>query len=206
MLHALLLVTLAQFFTPDGVPVPESTILTEPATAWVAPGRLFAIKVPSGWGIALHDNDPYTIDFRAMTRPGNGVLQVRRITVPTGANPRQLMLNAIETRLGKLPNFKVASRRNVQVAGHKAAAVVGSYAYQGNLQFPVALEEVYVVTGGEAFIFHFECFEPAAPELANDVNVFYSSFQPRPPGLENDPFAPSQPAMPNNVNPDQVRF
>ena len=168
---------------------------------FMAPGRLFSVGVPIGWQIALHEDDPNTIDFKATGKPGNGILQIRRIPVPAGAHPRQLMLNAIETRLSRLPNFKTAKKRSVQVAGYPAAAVLGTFAYQGNLQFPVAIEEIYVVTGTEGFVLHFECFEPSAPALAPDLERFYSTFQPRPSGAAQDPFAVPKSSVPGRKRP-----
>ena len=99
-----------------------------------------------------------------ISRPGYGVMQIRKITVPKGAHPRQLVLNAIERRLKKLPNFNIAARRDAKIGGHRAATVTGTYSYQGNLQYPVAIEEVHVVTGREAFILHFECFQPESSD------------------------------------------
>ncbi len=207
MWHLIVAALLAQTYVPgpDGIAVPDIPLFRDNPEPWVAPGRLFSVRVPAGWGVALHDDDPYTIDFRGVQRPGNAVVQIRRLAVPKGAHPRQLMLNAIESRLGKLPNFKVVNKRNVQIAGTKGAAVVGTYSYQGNIQYPLVVEEVYLVAGAEAFIFHFECFEPFAVELANDVNLFYASFMPRPPGLDADPFAVPN-ADPGGINPDKVRF
>ena len=208
MFRALLVViVLGQNYVPgpDGIMVPDIPLFNKKPEPFIAPGRLFAVEVPPGWGVALHEDDPYTIDFKGVGRPGNGILQIRRILVPKDAHTRQLILNALETRLSKLPNFKVASRRDVKIAGHRAAAIVGTYSYKGNIQYPLAIEEVYVVTGAEAFVFHFECFEPLARELAPDLNRFYTSFQPRPPGMDANPFAvPDSP--PGQINPDQVRF
>ncbi|MBI3178180.1 MAG: hypothetical protein HYZ27_00880, partial [Deltaproteobacteria bacterium] len=177
--------------------VPDIPLYRPPPAPFVAPGRLFAVQVPSGWGVALHDRDPYTIDFRAADRPGEAVIQVRRMLVPSGAHPRQLMLNAIEQRLRKLPNFKVIMRRDILVAGGKGASVLGSYAYQGNIQFPRVVEEVYMVLGNEAFVLHFECFEPAAAAFALDLERFYGSFQPRPPA--EMPFGRAEPEQGSEI-------
>ena len=161
--------------------------------AFVAPGRLFSVQVPGNWAVALHENDPYTIDFRLPSNYGGALLQVRRIKVPGQARPRQLLLNALDLRLKKLPNFKELSRRNVHVGGHKGAALLATYTYQGNVQYPRALEEVYLVTGEEAFVFHFECFEPEGARFANDLNRFYQSFVPRP-VAQGGPFEAVSPA------------
>ena len=171
------------------------------AQPFVAPGRLFSVQIPGHWGVALHDNDPYTIDFRLPSNFGGALLQIRRIVVPPRARPRQLLLNALDLRLRKLPNFKEHNRRNVQIAGRKGSALLGTYTYQGNIQYPRALEEVYLVAGEEAFIFHFECFEPEAARFATDLNRFYQSFVPRPVGGTAGPFDGAAEASPAPANP-----
>ena len=171
------------------------------AQPFVAPGRLFSVQIPGHWGVALHNNDPYTVDFRLPSNFGGALLQVRRIVVPARARPRQLMLNALDLRLRKLPNFKEHNRRNVQVAGKKGAALLATYTYQGNIQYPRALEEVYLVAGEEAFIFHFECFEPEAARFADDLNRFYQSFVPRPVGTVGGPFEAAAEEKQEPVNP-----
>jgi hypothetical protein len=207
-MHSILLVTvvLGQYFVPapDKVSVPEIPLLNRKPKPFVTPGGLFSVQVPPGWGVALHDDDPYTIDFKGVDRPGYGILQVRRIKVPRGAHPRQLLLVAIERRLSKLPNFKIADRRDAQVAGNRAAVVTGTYAYQGNLQYPVTIEELFVVTGEEAFIFHFECFAAEAGRLATDLNTFYTSFRPRPAGWNVNQGSPPQ-AAPSGRRPKATR-
>lgn len=144
---------------------------------FVSPGRVFSVNLPPGWQVRLRD-DPYTIQFDLPE--GDAFMVVRRILVPPGANPRQLRLNALEKRLSRQPAFKVVSKRDVRVAGLPGASVVGTYAFQGNLEYPRALEEIYVVTSREAFIFHFECFQPFGARLGPQVNRFLSSFVPRP--------------------------
>jgi hypothetical protein len=127
------------------------------------------------------------------------------VPVPKGAHPKQLMRNAVETRLKKLPGFAIAAQREVTVAGYKAAAVTGGYSYQGNIQFPLTVEEIFVVVGSESFVFHFECFSPVAGDLAGDINSFYTTFQPRPASGEASPFSPQEPneAVPD---PNKVPF
>lgn len=176
---------------------------------FTAPGGLFALNVPYGWVVAKVDNDPNAIEFRAQTLEGYGTLTVRRVRVPSGANPRQLLLNALETRLKKLPSFRMLQRRDVSIAGNPASSITGSYAYQGNLQFPRLVEEIHLVAGTDGFVFHFECFQPTGELYIGDLQTFYTSFQPRPVATGQGPFAvPPEPygADPKIPNPDSVPF
>lgn len=198
----------AQLYEPADYAGARSVLFKPKATRFVAQDRLFAINVPAGWNVVLHEDDPNTIDFHGVARPGNGILRIRRVPVPEGANPRQLRLNALEYYIDKLEHFRLVSRRDFLIAGHKAALLLGTYAFQGNFQYPIALEEVFVVADKEAFVFHFECFEPEAVRLENDMNIFYGSFVPRP---KEKPKLPKKYRAPNKknkplINPDDIRF
>jgi len=146
---------------------------------WVAPERVFALEISPGWQVVLNDKDPSTVEFRHAAADAS--LFVRRMKVPAGAHPRQLLLNALEHRLRTLPGFKEGPRRDVQIAGLPGAEVAGVYYFQGNIQYPRAVEEIFVVRGEEAFNFHFECFEAMSAQLAPDLDRFYRTFIPRPP-------------------------
>ncbi len=187
MSRAAIFVVLFAISVPARAEMPA--MFQEEGTAFVAPNRIFSINIPPTWGAALVDGDPDTIQFRSTRLPGHGALYIRRVTVPTGAHPRQLLLNALEDRLSKLPGFRLAQKRDVRVAGHPAASVVGAYDFHGNAQYPRALEEIYVVAGTDAYIFHFECAEPVAGSYANDLTKLYTSFQPRAPATQTSPFA-----------------
>jgi len=170
---------------------------------FVAPGKLFGVKLPGQWTVHLHEKDPYTYEFRPPDPKADAFLIIRRIQVPAGANPRQLRLQALEKRLSKLPHFKVLQEGDAKVASFPAASLTATFAYQGNLQFPRAVEELYVVTRGEAFIFHFECFQPYAAKLSNDINYFYKTFRPRP---RRSVTRPQAPPPSTTINTDKVPF
>ena len=147
---------------------------------FIAPGKLFKVNLPSGWSVFLPKDDPYTFEFRPQNSGIHTSLFIRRVSVPRQANPRQLMLNALEKRLKKLPGLKILRKSDNPIASYPAATLTAHYLYQGNIQYPKFLEESYVVTQREAFVFHFETFESNAGNLAHDLEAIYSSFQPRP--------------------------
>ena len=100
---------------------------------------------------------------------------IERIEVPTGAHPRQLRLRALETHLAQLAGFRNLSQRDIVIAGNPAAVVTGTYPRQGNIQYPRAIEQTFVVQGRDALRIHFECFEPAASQFAAAVALLYST-------------------------------
>lgn len=153
-------------------------LLAQPPTTFVAPGRLFAVDLPAKWEVKLTDS-PYEYQFVPRGH-GDAILYVRRIIVPRGASPKQMALRAAEEHLAALPAFKLLKKRKVTVGGHIGAAVLGTYAYQGNIQYPRVVEEIYIVVGTEAFVFHFDAHEVASAAYAVQLNKFYGSFIPRP--------------------------
>ena len=200
--HAITVFSMWLFFVPLEATAQGIPGLRQEPKLFVAPGQEFTLKVPAGWQIALAPDQPGQVEFRPPGQFRDSFLIIRRYPVPAGAHPRQLLLRALETRLSKLPAFEKVNQRDVSIGGHPGAAIIGKYAHQGNLQYPRAIEEIFVVVGEEAFAFHFECFQPHAPALASAVNVLYSTFMPRAkrarpklksPGTSTDPIVDKVP-------------
>ncbi len=122
------------------------------------------------------------------------MLIVRKFVVPSEARPRQLVLNAIDQKLSKLPRFKVLQKRDVAIAGQPGASVIGDYAFQGNIQYPRLIELIFVVVGCEAYSLYFECFRASGAEVRERAStMMYSSFTPRVTGQSaNGPFQPAR--------------
>jgi hypothetical protein len=144
-----------------------------------SPDGLFKVQLPGKWQITdFRPGESATLK-PAGARPETQLI-IQRIQVPPGAHPRLLRLKAVENRLGKLPGFRELAKADVVIGGFPAAAITGSYHYQGNIQYPRAVEEVFIVAGNEAFILHFECFEPDGSAYAQAVGMIYQSLQFRP--------------------------
>ncbi len=171
---------------------------------FVAAEREFALEVPPGWNVARSEKDPGTYELRPADGTDASVF-VRRMKVPRGASPRQLLLNALEQRLRKLPSFREGKRRDVKVAGQPGAVVDGGYYFQGNAQYPRTIEELFVVRGDEAFVFHFEAFEPVAASVSPALELVYRSFVIRPPaGVRPGVPSPATPEL--GIDTDRIPF
>jgi hypothetical protein len=157
---------------------------------YMAPHRLFSIRLPSNWSPRTFADRPDLVEFRLIDSPITALLQVKRSAVMEGARARQLLLRAVELRLKKLPHFTETSRRDVNLGGVQGAAVTGVFWYQGNAQYPRALEEVFLVLGQDAYELHFECFAPLSGQMAGELNRLYQSFIPRPAMPSDTPQTP----------------
>jgi hypothetical protein len=164
-------------------------LMAPPRAPYVAPGRMFAVEIPSGWEPVTSVKTPDLVELRVVD--GSAWLQIHRLRIPESARPRQLLARAVETRLSHLSHFAELQRRDLDINGLKAASILGTFWFQGNAQYPRAFEEMYVIAGKEAFEFHFECFQPLSGALAEDVNRIYASFVARPPGTGLLPTAPA---------------
>ena len=173
-----------------------------PKRRFIAPGRVYAFEVPVGWDLYSSESDPTTLEVRFGEQ---GSLFIRRLKVPSGAVPRQLLLNALEQRLHNLPSFQEVSRRDVRVAGSPAAVVSGTYRYQGNAEYPRTVEDLFVVRGEEAFAFHFDVFEAVAGNLAAGLELVYRTFVIHPPGAGGEGQAP-RPAVELPVDPGRINY
>ncbi len=148
---------------------------------YMAPHRMFSVRLPPGWEPRTVAERPDFVELRMLNSPGTAWLQVQRIPVSEGARAKQLLLRALELRLKKLPHFAETGRRDIIINGIKGASLTGSFWYQGNAEYPRAIEEIYIVIGKEAFELHFECFEPLSGQMAGELDKLYQTFVPRPP-------------------------
>ena len=144
-----------------------------------SPDGLFKVQLPGKWQVTEFRPGQSTTLKPLGARPETQLI-IQRIEVPPGAHPRLLRLKAVENRLGKLSGFRELAKADVVVSGYPAASITASYHYQGNIQYPRALEEIFIVAGNEAFILHFECFEPDGSAYAREVGIIYQSLQLRP--------------------------
>lgn len=160
----------------------EASIFSQPSAGGVnyrAPDGSFGVQLPPSWRAKAWSREK-AMAFFVIQAQGDAWMQVRRVPLLPGAQARQLAARGHEFVLSKLPHFREVGRRDVIFNGNVGASIFGVYWFQGNAQYPRAVEEVYVVAGQEAYEFHFECFEPMAGAIAEDVNRVYSSFVPHP--------------------------
>ncbi len=144
-----------------------------------SPDGLFQLQLPGKWQVTNFRPGESATLKPAGARPETQLI-IQRIQVPPGAHPRLLRLKAVENRLGKLPGFRELAKADVVISGFPAASITAAYHYQGNIQYPRAVEEVFIVAGNEAFILHFECFEPDGSAYAKEVGIMYQSLKLRP--------------------------
>ena len=188
--HLFFCLTLLCLAAPPAHAQMEMGLGPPPTRPCLAADGSFAGQVPASWAASDFPR-ARTVQFSI---PGAGAawLQVQRLQVPAGANPKQLLMRARESRLSKLPHFRQFGQQELLVNGMRAASLSGDFWYQGNAEFPRAVEELFVVDGTEAFELHFECFEPMVESLRHDITQFYMSFVPHPGARAAPPSSPQE--------------
>ena len=153
---------------------PSPSFRPPPPKIHQSPDGLLSFQIPAGWRLSEVDGSKKTLLIPENTSQHAKIL-IERIEVPKGAHPRQLRLRSLETHLRQLRGFQALSERDIVISGQAAAVVTGTYPWQGNIQYPRAVEQTFVVQGQRALRIHFECFEPSAAHFAPSVALLYST-------------------------------
>lgn len=161
-----------------------------PRPKYFSPDKLFALDLPAGWEAETDEKNPNSVVMRDFARPTGAWMSVIRVDRPTEATPKYMLLVAIEQRMAKMPGIALDKKRDLRFNGNNAAAITGTYWYQGNVQFKRWFEETYIAVGQEAFVLHFECAIEAIASIIADKELLYKSMLFHPPGQGEIPFAP----------------
>jgi hypothetical protein len=133
---------------------------------------LFAFLPPPGW--SCQQNRDSSVECRGQNGPQPGVLTVTHQTVEGQLDAELMALNA-EKQLKRLPHYQRTGGGRLLLGDVKAAIRSFRFDYQGNNEYPVAVEELYVVSGGKAIRVHFETMLLAMPHYMGDLKRFYDT-------------------------------
>jgi hypothetical protein len=158
--------------------------------AYVPPGRLFAIDLPTGWQPMVAPNNPDHVELIGVQRPGSPSFIFSKEDVHPSTSPKHYMLRNIEQRLSKLPLVKIQEYGNHPIGGLKGSWARGVYFFHGNVGFQRYFEEYYLIHANEAITIHFEVDAGAYAELSDEVKRMIKSIAPRPASRDARPFAP----------------
>ena len=166
-------------------PAHADQLLFQPARqpTYTAPNRLFQLEIGPQWQVGANAGQDDTVEFSLSDpRGGSAVLRIRRRAVPEGAQAKQMMVRALESRRKELPHLSNVVKGDKILRGLRGSAFTGMFWWQGNAQYKRVVEEVFVVAGHDAFEIHLECFPPLYAAMAREREAMYQSFVPRPSG------------------------
>lgn len=147
-------------------------MMANESPAFVHSSGLYAFRPPSGW--FCNQVKGGAVECRAERGPHQGSCSITYFT-QQGQLDSELMAFNEEQKLKKLPHFKKTGGGKFLLGGAKASLRSFVYDYQSHTEYTVAVEELYVVTGGKAIKVHFETMASAMPAYAGDLKHLYDT-------------------------------
>lgn len=136
------------------------------------PKGFYGVAFPRGWTYELKPNG------QLVAVGGRGTDQatftVTMSKVPAGVDPEMVALNA-GRKLKKLPHFKDGGGGRLTMAGKPASIHSFEFDYQGNTEYRIVVEELYIVSGSVLYTFHFEVMRRSFPKTTKDLKMIYDS-------------------------------
>ncbi|MEW5854866.1 MAG: hypothetical protein AB2A00_39180 [Myxococcota bacterium] len=134
---------------------------------------LFAFTPPSGW--ACQQLKDGAVECRTGNGDAPGLATITHATIEGNLDAELMALNS-EKALKKLPHYRRTGGGRLLLGGVKASIRSFTFDYQGNTEYTVAVEELYVVTGSKAVRVHFETMALAMPSYGGDLKALYDTF------------------------------
>ncbi|MBI5497812.1 MAG: hypothetical protein HY904_22585 [Deltaproteobacteria bacterium] len=132
---------------------------------------LYAFLPPGGWNCQQQRDS----SVQCQASSTGAMLRIEHWTIE-GQLDSELMAFNEERKLQKLPHFRKNGGGRLLLGDVKASIRSFVFDYQGNAEYPVAVEELYVVSGGKAIRVHFEVMARAMPSHARDLKQLYDTF------------------------------
>jgi hypothetical protein len=134
---------------------------------------LYMFIPPQGWSCQqLRDS---SVECQTNNGPAPGTMRITHMTIEGDLDAELMALNA-ERDLKKLPHYRKSGGGRLLLGTTKAALRSFQFDYLGNTELPVAVEELYVVTGAKAIRLHFETMARSMPAYMQDLKLVYDTF------------------------------
>lgn len=147
-------------------------MMGDEGAAFVHSTGLYAMRPANSWRCnQLRDG---AVECRTDSGPAQGVCTITFATI-AGQLDSELMAFNEERKLKKLPHFRKTGGGRLLLGDVKASLRSFTFDYQGNTEYPVAVEELYVVSGGKAIRVHFETMAHAMPAYGMDLKQLYDT-------------------------------
>jgi len=140
---------------------------------FVHPQGFYTIQLPRGWQAELDKNGDM---IAHKTNGDKAELTLRMTTVPMNADTEMVAFNKGRA-LRKLPHYVNGGGGRLKVSGKKASVHSFAFDYQGNTEFTISVEEMYVVSGTVLFTLHFEVLKRSMPRFKKDLMQIYSGLK-----------------------------
>jgi hypothetical protein len=138
----------------------------------VHPKGYFALELPRGW------NAEFDAKGDMLATGGSGDVAQLRIsvqTLPTADADTELVALNHSRELRKLPNFRDGGGGRLKIGGKPASIRSFLFDYNGNTEYTVSVEELYIVSGRVMIMLHFEVMKRSFANYGKDLKQIYDS-------------------------------
>jgi len=138
----------------------------------IDPGGFYAVVLPPGFDCAA---SPRHVKCQS-NRGTQATLNIDVNDVPTSATVELLVLNQSD-EFKKKPHYRLLSKKAVSIDGSKAMLATFTYDYNGNVDYPLVAQVLYVVKHTKAYIVAFESRGEHFGAHKSDLERVYGSFK-----------------------------
>lgn len=143
------------------------------APPFAHPQGFYTVQMPRGWQAKLSKDG----QLHAVKTAGDKAeLTISMSTVPMNADTEMVAFNKGRS-LRKLPHYRDGGGGRLKIGGKPASIHSFAFDYQGNTEFTVAVEELYIVSGTVLFTVHFEVLKRSMPAFRKDLATFYDTLK-----------------------------
>ncbi|MFH1812203.1 MAG: hypothetical protein ABIJ09_25930 [Pseudomonadota bacterium] len=162
------------------------------------PKGYYAVEFPGGWEHKLTAQGQLVANKLAGDR---AELTITMKSVPNKVDTEMVAHNA-GIALRKLPTFVDRGGGTLTVAGKPASVRSFEFDYQGNTEYTVAVEELYIVSGSVLYTVHFEVLKRSFRNFQKDLQKIYGSIIVAEIDADGQPMHPVRPRA--KASPDSI--
>jgi hypothetical protein len=139
---------------------------------FIDPAGFYAVIVPGGFDCQAAARKVHCIGTRGV----QAQLTIDVVDVPASASVELVLLNQIDA-FKKKPHYKLVTKRSLSIDGSKAMLASFTYDHNGNVEFAVGAQALYLVKTTKAYIIHYEGRADQMVVHRADLEQLYASFK-----------------------------
>lgn len=139
---------------------------------FIDPAGFYAVIVPGGFDCQAAARKMSC----AGTRGVQAILTIDVVDVPPSATVEIVLLNQVDA-FKKKPHYQKVARREFKIDGTKALLASFTYDHNGNVEYAVGAQALYMVKNTKAYVIHYEGRADQMVVHKQDLEQLYASFK-----------------------------
>jgi hypothetical protein len=139
---------------------------------FIDPAGFFAVVVPGGF-----DCQAQARRIRCVgTRGVQSIVNIDVIDVPPSASVELVLLNQMDA-FAKKPHYQLVFKKTLTIDGTRALLASFTYDHNGNVEYAVGAQALYMVKTTKAYVIHYEGRADQMAVHKQDLQQLYASFK-----------------------------